>query len=55
MMTGWVPTDMGFAIKSNKVNELLKYNVNTLEKRSKIDKTKIYENKLPSIVFIGIK
>tara|TARA_B100002051_G_C16578088_1_gene556138 strand:- start:414 stop:554 length:141 start_codon:yes stop_codon:yes gene_type:complete len=46
---------MGFAIKSNKVNELLKYNVNTLEKRSKIDKTKIYENKLPSIVFIGIK
>ena len=55
MMTGLVPSDMGFAIKSNKVNELLKYNVNTLEKRSKIDKTKIYENKLPSIVFIGIK
>ena len=52
--SGQIPTDMGFAINSNKINEVFKYKQNVPIKSVKFDKATIYENKLPSIVLVAI-
>ena len=52
--SGQIPTDMGFAINSNKINEVFKYKKNVPIKSVKFDKATIYENKLPSIVLVAI-
>ena len=52
--TGHIPTDMGFAINSNKINEIFKYKKNIQVKSAKFDKATIYENKLPSVVLVAV-
>ena len=52
--TGQIPTDMGFAINSNKINEIFKYKKNIQVKSAKFDKATIYENKLPSVVLVAV-
>ena len=54
MDTGQIPTDMGFAIKSNMIKEVFKHKKSIPMKSIKFDKSTLYEKKLPSIALIVV-
>ena len=51
---GEIPTDMGFAIKSNRIIEVFKHKKSIPIKSIKFDKSTLYEKKLPSIALIVV-
>lgn len=53
--TGSIPTDMGWAIKSNMIKKVFKHDKVVPVKRAKYDKASIYEKMLPSVVFVVVK
>ena len=52
--TGQLPTDMGFAIKSNKIKEVFEHEKGIPVKSAKFDKASIYEKMLPSIALVVV-
>jgi len=54
MTTGQIPSDMGFAIKSNMIKEIFPYNNKNLTRSIKFDKSTLYEKMLPSITLIAV-
>ena len=52
---GALPTSMGIAIKSNMLKEVSKYKKTIPVKNVKLDKTQIYQNMLPKVVFIAVE
>ena len=54
MDTGQIPTDMGFAIKSNMIKKVFQHKKSIPIKSIKFDKSTLYEKKLPSIVLVAI-
>jgi len=52
--TGQIPTDMGYAIKSNMIKEVFEYKKSTPVKNVKYDKATIYQKMLPSIVLVVV-
>ena len=54
MTTGQIPSDMGFAIKSNMIKEIFPYDKKILTRSVKLDKSTLYEKMLPSITLIAI-
>ena len=52
--TGQLPTDMGFAIKSNKIKEVFEHEKGVPVKSVKFDKASIYEKMLPSIALVVV-
>ncbi len=54
MTTGQIPSDMGFAIKSNMIKEIFPYNNKILTRSVKFDKSSLYEKMLPSIALIAV-
>ena len=52
--TGQIPTDMGYAIKSNMIKEVFEYKKSTPIKNVKYDKATIYQKMLPSIVLVVV-
>ena len=52
--TGLLPTDMGFAIKSNKIKEVFEHEKGMPVKSAKFDKASIYEKMLPSIALVVV-
>ena len=54
MDTGQIPTDMGFAIKSNMIKKVFKHKKSIPIKSIKFDKSTLYEKKLPSIALIVV-
>ena len=54
MTTGQIPSDMGFAIKSNMIKEIFPYNNKNLTRSIKFDKSSLYEKMLPSIALIAV-
>ena len=54
MDTGQIPTDMGFAIKSNMIKKVFQHKKSIPIKSIKFDKSTIYEKKLPSIALIVV-
>jgi len=54
MTTGQIPSDMGFAIKSNMIKEIFPYNNKNLTRSIKFDKSTLYEKMLPSIALIAV-
>ena len=51
---GQIPTDMGYAIKSNMIKEVFKHDKGVPVKSAKYDKATIYEKMLPSIALVVI-
>ena len=51
---GQIPTDMGYAIKSNMIKEVFDYKKSVPIKSAKYDKATIYEKMLPSIALIVV-
>jgi len=51
---GQIPTDMGYAIKSNMIKEVFKHNKSIPVKSTKYDKATIYEKMLPSIALVVV-
>ena len=54
MTTGQIPSDMGFAIKSNMIKEIFPYDNKNLTRSIKFDKSTLYEKMLPSIALIAV-
>ena len=54
MTTGQIPSDMGFAIKSNMIKKIFPYNNKILPQSAKFDKSTLYEKMLPSIALIAV-
>ena len=52
--TGQIPTDMGYAIKSNMIKEVFEYKKGVPVKSVKFDKASIYEKMLPSIALVVV-
>ncbi len=52
--TGTIPTDMGIGIKSDMIKEVFKHKKVNNIKSIKLDKTKIYQEMLPSIVIVVV-
>ena len=52
--TGQLPTDMGYAIKSNMIKEVFEYKKGVPVKSAKFDKASIYEKMLPSIALVVV-
>lgn len=50
---GQIPTDMGYAINSNMIKTVFKHKKTIPVSKAKLDKTKIYEMMLPSIVVVA--
>ena len=53
--TGQIPTSMGIGIKSNMLKEVFKYKKTIPVKNIKFDKSKLYQNMLPVVVFIAVE
>lgn len=53
--TGNIPTSMGIGIKSNMLKEVFKYKKTVPVKNIKFNKSKLYENMLPKVVFIAVE
>ncbi|MDA7480342.1 trypsin-like peptidase domain-containing protein [Candidatus Pelagibacter ubique] len=51
---GQIPTDMGYAIKSNMIKEVFKHDKSVPVKSAKYDKATIYEKMLPSIALVVV-
>jgi S1-C subfamily serine protease len=51
---GQIPTDMGYAIKSNMIKEVFKHDKSVPVKSIKYDKATIYEKMLPSIALVVV-
>ena len=51
---GQIPTDMGYAIKSNMIKEVFKHEKSVPVKSVKYDKATIYEKMLPSIALVVV-
>ena len=51
---GQIPTDMGYAIKSNMIKEVFKHDKGVPVKSAKYDKATIYEKMLPSIALVVV-
>ena len=51
---GQIPTDMGYAIKSNMIKEVFKHDKSVPVKSAKFDKATIYEKMLPSIALVVV-
>ena len=51
---GNLPTDMGYAIKSNMIKKVFKHEKSVPVKSVKYDKVTIYEKMLPSIALVVI-
>ena len=51
---GQIPTDMGYAIKSDRIKEVFKHNKSIPVKTAKFDKATIYEKMLPSITLVVV-
>ena len=54
MDTGQIPTDMGFAIKSNMIKKVFQHKKSIPINSIKFDKSTLYEKKLPSIALIVV-
>ena len=54
MTTGQIPSDMGFAIKSNMIKEIFPYDNKNLTRSIKFNKSTLYEKMLPSIALIAV-
>ena len=52
---GALPTSMGIGIKSNMLNEVFKYKKTIPVRNVKLNKTQIYQNMLPKVVFIAVE
>ena len=52
--TGQIPTDMGYAIKSNMIKEVFEHKKGVPVKTVKYDKAAIYEKMLPSIALVVV-
>ena len=52
--TGQIPTDMGWAIKSNMIKKVFEHKKSVSVKSVKFDKATIYEKMLPSIVLVAV-
>ena len=52
--TGEIPTDMGFAIKSNMIKEVFKHKKTIPVKNVRYSKADIYEKMLPSITIVAV-
>ncbi len=52
--TGQIPTDMGYAIKSNMIKEVFEHEKGIPLKSVKFDKSTIYEKMLPSIALVVV-
>ena len=53
--TGNIPTSMGIGIKSNMLKKVFKYKKTIPVKNIKYNKSKIYENMLPKVVFVAVE
>ena len=53
--TGNIPTSMGIGIKSNMLKKVFKYKKTIPVKNIKYDKSKLYENMLPKVVFVAVE
>ena len=53
--TGNIPTSMGIAIKSNMLKEVFDYKKTLPVSKTKYNKASIYQQMLPSIVFIAVE
>jgi len=51
---GQIPTDMGYAIKSNMIKEVFKHDKSVPVKSANYDKATIYEKMLPSIALVVV-
>ena len=51
---GQIPTDMGYAIKSNMIKKVFKHEESVPIKSAKFNKASIYKKMLPSIVIVVI-
>tara|TARA_B100000287_G_scaffold433235_1_gene494474 strand:+ start:2395 stop:3900 length:1506 start_codon:yes stop_codon:yes gene_type:complete len=51
---GQIPTDMGYAIKSNMIKEVFEHKKGVPVKSAKFDKSTIYEKMLPSIALVVV-
>ncbi len=49
-----LPTDMGYAIKSQKINKIFEYKQNNKFKNKKYSRSELYQKMLPSVVFVAI-
>ena len=52
---GDVPTDMGYAIKSNLIKKVFEHQETAEIKKASFDKVAIYEKMLPSVVLVGVQ
>lgn len=52
---GDVPTDMGYAIKSNLIKKVFEHEETSEIKKVSFDKVAIYEKMLPSVVLVGVQ
>ena len=52
---GDVPTDMGYAIKSNLIDKVFQHDKNPEIQKASFDKVTIYEKMLPSVVLVGVQ
>ena len=52
---GDVPTDMGYAIKSNLIQKVYSHDDKQIVKKASFDKIEIYEKMLPSVVLVGVQ
>ena len=52
---GDIPTDMGYAIKSNLIKNVFEYKQNPEIKTASYNKVEIYERMLPSVVLVGVQ
>ena len=51
---GQIPTDMGYAIKSNMIKKVFEHEKSIPLKSAKFDKAAIYEKMLPSIALVVV-
>ena len=51
---GQIPTDMGYAIKSNMIRKVFQHENSVPVKSAKFDKATIYERMLPSIALVVV-
>ena len=52
---GDIPTDMGYAIKSNLIKKVFNHEENPEIKKASFNKVEIYEKMLPSVVLVGVQ
>ena len=52
---GDIPTDMGYAIKSNLIKKVFEHDENSEIKKASFNKVEIYERMLPSVVVVGVQ